>query len=114
MTAGRFVVGLAVGSASCVVPLYIGELSPAALRGRLVTINCVAITLGQVIAYGTSLPSYLRPKLMSVAIGATLQHVPNGWRWMVGLGALPGILQLSTLHLLPESRMSSLPPNRSC
>lgn len=53
MIAGRFVVGLAVGSASCVVPLYIGELSPAALRGRLVTINCVAITLGQVLAYGT-------------------------------------------------------------
>ena len=48
---------------------------------------------------------------MGVAIGATLEHVPNGWRWMVGLGALPGILQLSTLHLLPESRMSSLPPN---
>jgi len=54
MTAGRFVVGLAVGSASCIVPLYIGELSPAGRRGRLVTINCVAITLGQVIAYGTS------------------------------------------------------------
>ena len=52
MTAGRFVVGLAVGSASCVVPLYIGELSPAGLRGRMVTINCVAITLGQVLAYG--------------------------------------------------------------
>jgi hypothetical protein len=60
------------------------------------------------------LPLYLTSKLMSVAIGATLEHVPNGWRWMVGLGALPGILQLSTLHLLPESRMSSLPPNRSC
>jgi hypothetical protein len=43
-------------------------------------------------------------ELMRVAIGATLEHVPNGWRWMVGLGALPGILQLSTLHLLPESR----------
>ena len=53
MTIGRFVVGLAVGSASCVVPLYIGELSPAGLRGRMVTINCVAITLGQVLAYGT-------------------------------------------------------------
>lgn len=54
MTAGRFIVGLAVGSASCIVPLYIGELSPAGLRGRLVTVNCVAVTLGQVIAYGTS------------------------------------------------------------
>ena len=34
-----------------------------------------------------------------------LEHAPNGWRWLVGLGALPGILQLSALHLLPESRM---------
>lgn len=51
MVIGRFVVGLAVGSASCIVPLYIGELSPSAIRGKLVTINCVAITLGQVLAY---------------------------------------------------------------
>jgi SP family myo-inositol transporter-like MFS transporter 13 len=52
MIVGRFIVGLGVGSASCIVPLYIGELSPSAIRGRLVTINCVAITLGQVVAYG--------------------------------------------------------------
>lgn len=54
MIAGRFIVGLGVGLASCIVPLYIGELAPTMIRGRLVTINCVAITLGQVVAYGTS------------------------------------------------------------
>lgn len=53
MIAGRFIVGLGVGLASCIVPLYIGELAPTMIRGRLVTINCVAITLGQVVAYGT-------------------------------------------------------------
>lgn len=58
MIAGRFIIGLGVGLASCVVPLYIGELAPTKIRGRLVTINVVAITLGQVFAYGER--SYLR------------------------------------------------------
>jgi SP family myo-inositol transporter-like MFS transporter 13 len=54
MIAGRLIVGLGVGTASCIVPLYIGELAPSKIRGRLVTINVVAVTLGQVVAYGTS------------------------------------------------------------
>ncbi|KAL7419079.1 myo-inositol transporter itr1 [Cryptotrichosporon argae] len=88
MTAGRFVVGLAVGLASCVAPLYIGELAPTKLRGRLVTINIVAVTLGQVIAY---------------AIGAIFEQRPGGWRYMVGLGAVPAVLQLCAFSVLPES-----------
>ncbi|EIW70914.1 hypothetical protein TREMEDRAFT_29066 [Tremella mesenterica DSM 1558] len=88
ITIGRFVVGVGVGLASCIVPLYIGELSPANMRGRLVTLNVVAITLGQVVAY---------------VIGAAFQNVSGGWRWMVGLGAVPAIVQLFTLSLLPES-----------
>ena len=52
MVTGRFVVGLGVGLASCIVPLYIAELAPARARGKLVTINAVVVTLGQVIAYG--------------------------------------------------------------
>lgn len=104
MVLGRFIVGLGVGSASCIVPLYIGELSPSAVRGRLVAINCVAITLGQVIAYGEPLSRYSGHELSSIGIGASLQRTSNGWRWMVGLGAVPAMLQLATLQLLPESR----------
>ncbi|WVQ82390.1 hypothetical protein IAT38_004518 [Cryptococcus sp. DSM 104549] len=88
MVAGRFIVGLGVGLASCIVPLYIGELAPTKIRGRLVTINCVAITLGQVVAYG---------------IGAGFQHVHYGWRYIVGLGAVPSIVQLAAIGFLPES-----------
>ena len=54
MCVDRFILGLGVGLASCITPLYLGELSPASMRGRIVTVNCVLITLGQVIAYGKS------------------------------------------------------------
>lgn len=89
MIGTRFLIGWGVGVASCVAPLYIQELSPTRLRGRMVVINVVAITLGQVIAY---------------AIDAGFTHVNGGWRWMVGLGTVPAGLQLIFLFMLPESR----------
>lgn len=85
---GRFLIGLGVGLASCVAPIYIQELSPTRLRGRLVVLNVVMITGGQVIAYG---------------IGAAFENMHGGWRWMVGLGAVPAALQLIFLFILPES-----------
>ncbi|KAF9053866.1 general substrate transporter [Hymenopellis radicata] len=88
MIGGRFLLGVGVGLASCIAPLYIQELAPTRLRGRLVVYNVVTITLGQVIAY---------------AIGAAFTHVHSGWRWMVGLGAVPAALQMVFLVFLPES-----------
>ncbi|GAA5983191.1 hypothetical protein JCM11641_006841 [Rhodosporidiobolus odoratus] len=88
MTVGRLIIGFGVGLASLIVPLYIGELSPTSLRGRLVTLNVVAITFGQVVAY-----------LLNLAF----QHVAHGWRYQVGLGAIPPFLQLCMLVYLPES-----------
>lgn len=91
MVIGRSIVGAAVGAASFVVPLYIAELSPASFRGRLVTMNIVFITLGQVIAYvvGWVFGSYASER--------------TGWRWMVGLGALPAAIQMFMLLFMPES-----------
>ncbi|KAJ3528984.1 hypothetical protein NMY22_g9184 [Coprinellus aureogranulatus] len=88
MIGGRFLIGVGVGVAACVAPLYIQELSPTKQRGRMVVLNVVMITLGQVIAYG---------------IGAGFFHVRSGWRWMVGLGAVPAGVQLIFLFFLPES-----------
>jgi hypothetical protein len=51
------------------------------------------------------------PGLTVKGIGASLQRTPNGWRWMVGLGAVPAAMQLAMLHLLPESRKSSNNPS---
>ncbi|GAA5885092.1 hypothetical protein JCM16303_006399 [Sporobolomyces ruberrimus] len=88
MAIGRLIIGFGVGFASLVVPLYIGELAPTSLRGRLVTLNVVAITFGQVVAY---------------CLNLAFQNVPHGWRYMVGLGAVPPMLQLGLLSYLPES-----------
>ena len=55
----------------------------------MVVLNVVMITGGQVIAYG---------------IGAAFENMHGGWRWMVGLGAVPSGIQFIMLFFLPESR----------
>ncbi|KAG9190777.1 hypothetical protein G6011_08865 [Alternaria panax] len=88
MIVGRSIVGAAVGSASFVVPLYISELSPSPFRGRLVVVSSLFITGGQVVAY---------------IVGWLFSEKLHGWRWMVGLGALPAAMQFVMLFLLPET-----------
>ncbi|RAH41490.1 putative MFS myo-inositol transporter [Aspergillus brunneoviolaceus CBS 621.78] len=88
MIVGRSVVGLAVGGASLVTPLYISELAPSHERGRLVTILCLLITGGQVIAY---------------IVGWLLSNTPGGWRYIVGLGMVPAIFQCIAVGTLPET-----------
>ncbi|KIW37763.1 uncharacterized protein PV06_09755 [Exophiala oligosperma] len=85
---GRSVVGLAIGGASLIVPLYISELSPSHLRGRLVTTSLLFITGGQVIAY---------------LVGWAFSTTPGGWRWMVGLGSAPALAQMAMLAFMPET-----------
>ncbi|CDU22382.1 probable ITR2-myo-inositol transporter [Sporisorium scitamineum] len=83
MIPGRFVVGLGIGAAAQVVPVYIQELAPARARGRLTCLNSIACTGGQVLAY---------------AIGAGFQHVSSGWRWIIALGCFPPIVQIFGIH----------------
>ncbi|KAL2116861.1 hypothetical protein VTJ04DRAFT_9029 [Mycothermus thermophilus] len=91
MVLGRAVVGAAVGAASFVVPLYLAELAPSWVRGRLVTMNVIFVTLGQVVAYitGWGLGEYGDPA--------------TAWRWMVGLGAAPAVVQGAVMVLMPET-----------
>ena len=88
MILGRSIVGLAIGGASLIVPLYISELAPSHLRGRLVTVSITFVTGGQVVAY---------------LIGWLFSKLPAGWRWMVGLGAVPAIIQFFALMFMPET-----------
>ncbi|XP_006767899.1 PREDICTED: proton myo-inositol cotransporter, partial [Myotis davidii] len=87
--AGRLVVGLGIGIASMTVPVYIAEVSPPNLRGRLVTINTLFITGGQFFA--------------SVVDGAFSYLQKDGWRYMLGLAAIPAVIQFFGFLFLPES-----------
>jgi SP family galactose:H+ symporter-like MFS transporter len=84
---GRVVVGLAIGIASFTAPLYISEVSPVNNRGSLVSLNQLALTSGIVIAY-----------LVDLAFSGT-----GGWRWMLGLAAVPGTVLGIGMILLPNS-----------
>jgi SP family myo-inositol transporter-like MFS transporter 13 len=85
MVLGRSVVGAAVGAASAVVPLYIAEIAPADRRGQLVSVQSLFITGGQVVAY--------------VAGWAVMGR----WRWSVGFGSVPALIQAALLVGMPES-----------
>ena len=91
MVLGRSVVGMAVGAASFAVPLYIAELAPAGFRGRLVTMNVIFITLGQVVAY-----------VVGWGLGE-FGKAGSAWRWMVGLGAAPAVVQAVVMAAMPET-----------
>lgn len=91
MIAGRSIVGLAVGAGSFVTPLYIAELAPSPFRGRLVTLNVLFVTLGQVIAYIVGW------------IFVEWGNVNTGWRWIVGLGAVPAVIQGIVMLVMPET-----------
>ena len=88
MSVGRVIVGLGVGSAAMVLPLYVAEIAPAKARSKLIGLNNMSITGGQVISY---------------AIGAAFANVNHGWRYMVGLGAVPAIVLGVLLPFCPES-----------
>ena len=85
LVCGRFVVGLGVGTAAMVVPVYLAEIAPTTIRGILVGSNIVCVIFGQVVAISTCL-----------ALG-------NRWRWMLGLAAVPSILQGIGILFLIES-----------
>lgn len=87
----RFLGGVAVGGASVVGPVYIAEVSPAAYRGRLVTITQLNIVLGILLAY---LSNYL---IGLLDLGA------SEVRWMFGVMALPSALLLVLLPFTPQT-----------
>ncbi len=100
----RILGGCAIGLASGVSPMYIAEISPAHLRGRLVSLNQLAIVVGILLA---QVVNWLiaRP----VPAGATPHEIlmswngQLGWRWMFAVTALPSLLFLAATFLVPES-----------
>ncbi len=84
----RIILGVAVGGASALVPMYLGEISPAKTRGKISGLNQLMITIGMLSAYG---------------VNYAFVHVFEGWRWMLGGAAVPAMVLLFGAFLLPES-----------
>jgi MFS transporter, SP family, xylose:H+ symportor len=91
----RIIGGIGVGLASAVCPMYIGEIAPAHLRGRLVSYNQFAIIFGMLVVYFVN---------MGIAKGQTIEWINTiGWRNMFLSGAIPAALFGILLFLVPET-----------
>jgi sugar porter (SP) family MFS transporter len=96
--------GVAIGLASSLSPMYISEVAPAQMRGKLVSINQLTIVVG--ILAAQVINWYL---VRNLPAGATDEFIKNswfgqqGWRWMFGLTAAPSLLFLLGMFLVPES-----------
>ncbi|MEH1017789.1 sugar porter family MFS transporter [Micromonospora sp. CPCC 206060] len=87
LMAARFALGLAVGASSVAVPVYVAEIAPTAVRGRLVSLYQFLVTVGILAAY---------------LVGYALSD-GGRWRWMLGLAAFPSLLMLLGVLRVPES-----------
>ena len=83
----RFVLGLAVGAASLIVPLYLAEVAPTEIRGAVASLNQLMIVSGILVAYIAN----------SALAGA------EAWRWMIALAVIPSLLLFLGMLFMPET-----------
>ncbi len=91
MVLARVILGLGVGAAAVTCPLYLAEMAPAHLRGRMVTINELMIVTGQMLAFAIN------------ALLDSLVQDPEVWRLMLGIASVPAVALLIGMLILPES-----------
>jgi SP family xylose:H+ symportor-like MFS transporter len=89
----RFLGGLAIGASSVVAPMYIAEISPDALRGRLVALSQFNVVSGILVAYFSNY-------LIAGLVGGP---ETTAWRWMLGIAAVPSALFFLLVLRIPES-----------
>ncbi len=82
---GRFIVGIGVGAASQIVPLYLSEVAPVEIRGTLVSFSVMISTFAM------------------FAAGLLAYALKPDWRWMLGLAGIPSSLQFIGMFFMPES-----------
>jgi sugar porter (SP) family MFS transporter len=87
LVVGRVILGLAVGSAALVVPLYLSEIAPTEIRGAITSLNQLMIVGGILLAF---------------IVNAILASSGN-WRLMLGLAAVPALVLLVGMALMPET-----------
>ena len=95
----RFIGGIGIGVASALAPMYIAEVSPADIRGRMVSLNQMTIVLG---ILGAQIVNMLLARDTSVA-ESQAWNIAWGWRWMFWAETLPAALFLVMSFFIPES-----------
>jgi MFS transporter, SP family, sugar:H+ symporter len=83
----RVVLGLAVGAAALIVPLYLSEIAPTEIRGAISSLNQLMITVGILLAF---------------IVNALLAN-SEAWRWMLGLAVVPSIVLFIGMYFMPET-----------
>ena len=91
----RLIGGIGIGIASMLSPLYISEIAPANIRGRLISIYQMGIVLGILLIY------FVNAWIAGMHNDAW--NIESGWRWMFGSGIIPSILFIILLINVPES-----------
>lgn len=91
----RIIGGMGIGIASMLSPMYISEMAPAAIRGRLISIFQLGIVTGILVIYFVN--AYI------AGIHNETWNISTGWRWMFGSGAIPSIIFILLLLTVPES-----------
>ena len=98
LVASRIVCGMAVGMAILIAPVYIAEISPPAVRGRLVSFNQLNIVIGISAAFFSN---YIIHRLFAAYVPEDLRNCD--WRCMLGLEAAPAAVYFAMLLTVPES-----------
>lgn len=89
---GRFIMGVAIGISAMVVPMYLGEVSPAKKRGTIIFLFQLAITLGLLTAFAVNL-----------CFAQWITEKETTWRWMFAVGVLPAVLLYVGMGRMPLS-----------
>jgi len=118
LVAARFFLGIAVGMASFVAPLYLSEIAPQSVRGALISMYQLMITIGIVLAFlsDTFFATYADLQPLASDISQSVSALAGGrgqmvvesyaampWRWMLGVIAVPAALMFAGMLFLPES-----------
>jgi len=102
LVAARMLGGFGVGAALIIAPMYIAEIAPATMRGRMVSFNQLNIVIGISAAFFTNY-LILRLGQSDLAWAEALRLGEWNWRWMLAVEALPAIFYFVALFAVPES-----------
>ncbi|MFC4913591.1 sugar porter family MFS transporter [Actinomadura gamaensis] len=100
LTFWRVVGGIAIGTASVIAPAYIAEIAPANLRGRLGSLQQMAIVLG---IFAALVVNYVIARMSDGGATGTFPWGGSSWRWMFGVAMLPAVLYGVVSLVIPES-----------